>query len=66
MDQPAQYDIGFNTDVAGTHLVQDKYGYDLGQSTDLELIIKMVNTANANFAASGQPRTYRQLIGFFQ
>jgi hypothetical protein len=66
LDQPAQYQIGFYTDLAGTHIIKDNFGYDLGQSIDLELIIRMVNTANSNFLTSGRARTYRQLIGLFQ
>ena len=62
----AAYPLGFQADKTGQHhIVADRNGYRLGESTDLKLIEEMVKSENEAFANNTQRKTFRELIAMF-
>ena len=62
----AAYPLGFQADETGQqHIVADRNGYRLGESSDLAAIQEMVKSENEAFTNNIQPKTFRELIAMF-
>jgi hypothetical protein len=62
----AAYPLGLEVDEIGQrHIVADRNGYRLGESSDLKRIEEMVKGENEVFTGSMQRKTFGQLIALF-